>query len=271
MDLLKRDLAPILPEAWNLVDQEARRVLSLHLAGRKIVDFRGPHGWDFAAANTGRLELVEEQPAPDVRLGVRRVQPLVEVRVPIRLPMMELDEIARGAVDPDLGAVVRAAEKIALAEDRAVFHGLARANITGLVAASPHRSMAIPSDLRELARVILEAKEVLRRAGVSGPYALVLGGALYDRVLASTDDGHPIARRIEQLLVDKPLVRAEALDGGVVLSLRGGDYELVVGQDLSLGYAHHTTDEVELYITESFTFRVLEPTAAVVLSAKPSG
>lgn len=266
MDLLKRHLAPILPDAWTLIDQEARRVLALHLAGRKIVDFRGPHGWQLAAVNTGQLEILTEQPAPDVSLGVRRVQPILEMRIPMRLAIMELDQVARGAENPDLTSVVRAAERIALAEDRAIFHGIERAGVTGLMAASPHAPLEVPSDLREIPRVLLAAKEVLRRAGVSGPYALVLGGALYDRVFATAEEGHPIAKRIEQLLVDKPIVRAEAIRGGVVLSLRGGDYEMTVGQDLSIGHAHHTKDEVELYITESFTFRVLEPAAAVVLA-----
>jgi uncharacterized linocin/CFP29 family protein len=69
-------------------------------------------------------------------------------------------------------------------------------------------------------------------------------------------------KRIQQL-VDKPIVRAEAISGAAVLSMRGGDYELTIGQDLSLGYAYHTKEEVELYLTESFTFRVLETAAAV--------
>jgi hypothetical protein len=37
-----------------------------------------------------------------------------------------------------------------------------------------------------------------------------------------------------------------------------------LGQDFSVGYASHDRDKVELYLTESFTFRVLEPAAAVV-------
>ena len=39
MDLLKRQKAPIVSEAWQQIDEEARRVLKLHLAGRKLVDF----------------------------------------------------------------------------------------------------------------------------------------------------------------------------------------------------------------------------------------
>jgi uncharacterized linocin/CFP29 family protein len=55
------------------------------------------------------------------------------------------------------------------------------------------------------------------------------------------------------------------VQGGVVLSLRGGDFVLESGQDLSIGYSSHDADVVRLYIEESFSFRVLEPDAAVAL------
>jgi uncharacterized linocin/CFP29 family protein len=67
-------------------------------------------------------------------------------------------------------------------------------------------------------------------------------------------------------LLDGPIVWAPAVDGAVVLSLRGGDFELTVGQDLSIGYLEHTATSVRLYLQESFTFRVLEPEAAVPLT-----
>jgi uncharacterized linocin/CFP29 family protein len=179
---------------------------------------------------------------------------------------MELDATGRGAANPELTPVVRAAEKTAHFEDNAVFNGFARAGIAGILASSPHPPERLPGDVRELPRAVIAAQDRLRRAGVSGPYALALGAALYDQVFAVTEEGHPLARRIEQLLVSAPIVRTTALDGGVMLSLRGGDYELTVGQDLSVGYAFHDRDTVELYITESFTFRVLEPAAAVALA-----
>jgi uncharacterized linocin/CFP29 family protein len=265
MDLLKRSHAPILPEAWSAVDAEAARVLALNLAGRKLVDFDGPHGWHLAAVNTGRLDLLPDRGDPELHLGIRQVQPLVEVRVAIKLPIMELDSVARGARNPDLGPVVKAAEKVAQAEDRAIFAGMEAAGIMGILAASPHPPGKVPSDVASLPRAVLAAKETLRQAGVSGPYALVLGADLYDQVFGTTIEGHPLPRRIEELLVDKPIVRATTFDGGVVLSLRGGDYELTVGQDLSVGYAYHDKHTVELYLAESFTFRVLEPAAAVRL------
>jgi uncharacterized linocin/CFP29 family protein len=55
------------------------------------------------------------------------------------------------------------------------------------------------------------------------------------------------------------------MEGAVVLSLRGGDFQLSVGQDFSIGYLNHSADTVRLYIQESFTFRVNTPEAAVAL------
>lgn len=263
MDLLKRKLAPILPDAWKLIDQEAARVLRLHLAGRKIVDFQGPFGWKFAAVNTGRLTILPD-PAPEVGLGIREVQPLVEARIPIKLSSMELDTVARGAEDPDLDPVVAAAEKIALLEDTAIFNGLPSGKIRGILETSSHTALPLPADIHELPLAILEAKDILRRNGVNGPYALILGTDLYDKVFGLVDDGYPLSKRIGTQIVDK-IFRASAVDGAAVISLRGGDYELTVGQDLSIGYAFHSRDEIELYITESFTFRVLEPSASVRL------
>ncbi len=263
-DILKRDQAPIVPEAWALIDAEARRVLTLDLAARKLVDFDGPHGIGLAAASTGRLELRDEQPVPEVSWGLRRVQPLLELRTPIHLDLLELDQVARGAADPDLTPVVKAAERTAEAEDLVVFRGYARAGVTGIVDASPHppRPLGLPS---HFARALTEAKETLRAAGVNGPYGLALGIRAYEEVYSAAEDGHSILRRVEQV-VDGPIVRARGLDGAVLLSVRGGDYQLVVGLDLAIGYAHRDKHSVELYLTESFTFRVLEPAAAVHLT-----
>jgi uncharacterized linocin/CFP29 family protein len=271
MDLLKRELAPVLPEAWGQIDDEARRVLELHLAGRKLVDFSGPHGWKCGAVNTGRLELIDRGLAPDVPTAVRVVQPLVEIRSPFKLPILELDYTGRGANDLDLDPVIDAAKRVARAEDSAIFHGWKPAQITGIIEASPHAPVKVRSVL-EWPRAIAHAKEVLRSAGATGPYALALGAASYDELSVDTEDGYPLRRRIEGTLIDGPLVWAPALRGGaVLLSTRGGDFELTVGQDLSIGYTSHSRDIVELYVTESFTFRVLEEKAAIFLERPAPG
>lgn len=265
MDLLKREQAPITPEGWKQIDDEAKRVLHLNLAGRQLVDFDGPHGWQFAAVNTGHLTL-----RPDAGFGapwgMRGVLPLIEVRVPFELSIMELDNASRGAV-LDLPAVVSAAEQTAHAEDNAIFNGFKSGGIEGVIPSSPYPPIILPDDFAQYPAVVVQAAETLRRGGINGPYALALGPDCYAGLSQAAEDGYPIRERVEHAL-DGPLVLAPRVDGAVLLSVRGGDYQLSVGQDLSIGYAGRDQETVHLYLTESFTFRVLERTAAVYLKPK---
>lgn len=264
MDFLKRELAPILPEAWRLIDAEATRVLRLNLAGRKLVDFKGPFGWAHAAVNTGQLRCLDDLPALDVTVGLRTVQPMMEVRTRIRMDVSDLDSVARGREDPELSEVVRAAERVARAEDHAIFNGYAPGEVAGIIPSSPHAPVVVP-DATAWPVSVARAKEVLRMAGVGGPYALALGPKAYAEISAGNEEGYPIREHITRQLIDGPLVWAPAIHDAVLLSTRGEDFELTVGQDLSVGYAYHERHTIELFLTESFTFRVLEPEAAVVL------
>jgi uncharacterized linocin/CFP29 family protein len=265
MDLLKRRHAPLTDEAWEQVDTEARRVLKLHLAGRKVVDFSGPHGWKLGAVNTGRLKPIGKGAVGGVSHALREVQPLVEVRAPFTMKIAELDDASRGADDLDLDPVIAVAERVARAEDTAIFHGFKEGQITGIIEASPHKAIGVNAIL-EWPRAVVAALEALRAAGMNGPYALALGLQAYDELDADSEDGYPLRRRFQEGLPDVSLVWAPALQGGaVLLSTRGGDYELTVGQDLSIGYAVHDRTDVELFLTESFTFRVLEEKAAIFL------
>jgi len=265
MDLLKRANAPLTPESWAAIDAEAKRVLTLNLAGRRLVDLDGPHDWRHAAVNTGRLRLLEREPVPGVCAGIRIVNPLVELRTPVLLPLMEVDSVPRGALDVDLTPVIEAAEAIARAEDNAIFNGYEEAGIAGIIASSSHDPLPLPATPAEYPHVIVEARERLRAAGIDGPYALALGTTAFKEIARAAEDGYAIRKRIEGQIVDGPLVHASSIQGAVLLSVRGGDFQLSVGQDLAVGYATYDKKNVELFITESFTFRVLETAAAVFL------
>ena len=81
------------------------------------------------------------------------------------------------------------------------------------------------------------------------------------------DGGYPVLNVVRKL-VDGPLVWAPAVNGAVVLSLRGGDFELTIGRDMSIAYQSHTDTSVRLYLVETMAFRVLTPEAAVALAHK---
>ena len=263
MEFLKRRNAPIQSSAWDALDEEAARTLKGRLVGRRIVDVEGPKGWGFSAIDIGRLEIPDQDAKASVQYGMRRVQPLVEARARFALSQWELDDIARGCADPDLDPLVSAAREIADFEDRAILEGFSDAGIVGLRSAATNDALKLGKDPALFPTSIAEALIVLRDASVGGPYALVLGRDAFT-LLEGGAAGYPPLRKIEKLL-DGPVLYSPVLEGGVLVSTRGGDFELTLGQDFALGYETHDVRELRLFFTESFSFRVLEPAAIVPL------
>ena len=66
-------------------------------------------------------------------------------------------------------------------------------------------------------------------------------------------------------LLDGEIIWAPAIAGAFVLTTRGGDFGLYLGQDISIGYLSHTDTAVRLYLQETFTFLLLTTEAAVAL------
>lgn len=263
MDWLKRAQSPITNKAWEHIDAKARDVLSTVLAGRRIVDVTDPMGLDFPAVGLGRLLVPDQQLVEDIDFGVHQVQPLAEPRARFDLNIWELDNVERGAADIDLATLVAAAERIARFEDTAILLGLEPASITGIDSASAHDTVALPLEPAGFLDALSHALLVLRRAGVTGPFSLVLGTAAY-QFLATAVSGYPLLKQAEAL-IEGSVIETDLLTSGLLVSQRGGDFQLTLGQDFSIGYETHDTKTVRLFVTESFTFRVLGTEAIIKL------
>ncbi|HEY5223513.1 MAG TPA: family 1 encapsulin nanocompartment shell protein [Microbacteriaceae bacterium] len=267
MNHLLRELAPLTSEAWDLLDSEATARLSAVLGARKLVDFVGPLGWQHSATSTGRVGAVVSAPAAGVIARPRVVLPLAEVRADFSVPRAELGAAARGAVDVDLSALDAAALSIASVENAAVFHGWQELGMTGIVAGSPHQPIATGDDPSRYALRVAAAIASLKRAGVGGPYGLALDYDTWVNVTGGNDaGGAPLLTHVQRVLDGGPIEWAPGIDSPVVLSLRGGDFILESGEDLSIGYSAHTSESVDLYLVETFSFRVATPEAAIVLA-----
>ncbi|MGW3497939.1 family 1 encapsulin nanocompartment shell protein [Streptomyces sp. NPDC001020] len=267
MDNLHRELAPISAAAWADLENEARRTFTRHVAARRIVDVPEPGGLELAGVGSGHLQDVEA-PAEGVVARVRRFQPLVELRVPFTVDRQQVDDVARGAKDADWQAVKDAARKMAVAEDRAVFEGYAAAGISGLRESSSNSALLLPAEVRAYPDVVSKALTALRLAGVGGPYALALSAEAYTAVSETSDYGYPIINHIARVL-DGDIVWAPAIDGAFLLSKRGGDYELRLGQDVSVGYLSHDEHSIRLYFQETLTFLVYTSEAVVHVEVEP--
>jgi uncharacterized linocin/CFP29 family protein len=265
MNNLYRELAPVSAAAWSSLEEEAKRTFALHAAARKAVDVTGPDGLALAGLGTGHVTTVDP-PADGVTAALRDWRPVVELRVPFTLSRAAIDSVERGALDPDWQPVKDAAKKIAFAEDRAVFDGYAAAQITGIRQASSNPALTLPGEVRDYPDVVSKAVSELRLAGVAGPYSLLLSADAWTAVSETSDHGYPIREHLARVL-DGDIIWAPAIDGALLVSGRGGDYELRLGQDLSIGYRSHDADSVQLYFIESFTFAVYTTEASVALNA----
>jgi uncharacterized linocin/CFP29 family protein len=263
MNNLHRGLAPISDAAWAQIEEEASRTLKRHLAARRVVDVDGPKGTDFSAVGTGHLSQIPT-PGDGVEATQRNVKALVELRVPFELTRQAIDDVERGSNDSDWDPLKEAARKIAFAEDRAVFDGYAAAGIQGIRDGSSNPVLPLPSSIKNYPNVVAQAVSELRLAGVNGPYTLLLGTEPYTAIGGATDDGYPVLQHVQRLV--EKIIWAPAIEGGVVLTTRGGDFQLSIGQDLSIGYLSHSASTVQLYFQETMTFLMLTSEASVVLA-----
>ena len=269
MNNLHRELAPISEAAWAQIEQETSRTLKRYLAGRRVVDVRGPGGTGVSAVGTGHLRKIAA-PKDGILAKQREVKALVELRVPFELDRQAIDDVERGANDSDWQPAKNAARQIAFAEDGAIFEGYDAAGIGGIRKGTSNPIKTLPSDVREYPVAIAQGLSQLRLVGVNGPYAVLLGADAYTALAETSDHGYPVLEHVKRLVNDQ-IIWAPAISGAFVLTTRGGDFELHIGQDVSIGYSNHTDAVVRLYLQETFTFLLLTSEAVVALAPPAKG
>ena len=264
MNNLHRELAPISDAAWAQIEEETARTFKRYLAGRRVVDMQGPAGAGLSAVGTGHLRPIASS-KDGVLARQREVKALVELRFPFELDRQAIDDVERGANDSDWQPAKDAARKIAYAEDGAIFEGYSDAGIVGIRQGTNNPKMTLPGDVREYPDAIAQGLSQLRLVGVNGPYAVLLGADAYTALAETSDHGFPVLEHVKRLVDDK-IIWAPAIQGAFVVTTRGGDFDLHIGQDVSIGYLSHTDTTVTLYLQETFTFLLLTAEAAIALA-----
>ena len=244
MNNLHRELAPISDSAWAQIEEETSRTLKRYLAGRRVVDVQGPAGTGLSAVGTGHLRTIAA-PAKGILARQREVKALVELRVPFELDRQTIDDVDRGANDSDWQPAKDAARQIAFAEDAAIFDGYAAAGIGGIRQGTSNPVMTLPADVLQYPEAIAQGLSQLRLVGVNGPYAVLLGADAYTALAETSDHGYPVLEHVKRLVNDQ-IIWAPAIAGAFVLTTRGGDFDLHIGQDVSIGYLSHTDAAVQL-------------------------
>lgn len=163
-----------------------------------------------------------------------------------------------------MGSGQGAAKKLAFAEDRAIFEGYPAASIVGIRESSSNPELKLPEDVREYPDIVAQALSELRLAGVDGPYSVLLSAEEYTKVSEASDRGYPIREHLRRLVTGE-ILWAPAIDGAFVLTCRGGDFDLRLGTDVTIGYLSHDADSVQLYLQETLTFLSYTAEASVAL------
>jgi uncharacterized linocin/CFP29 family protein len=236
MNNLHRELAPISDSAWAQIEEETSRTLKRYLAGRRVVDVKGPAGTSLSAIGTGHLKTIAA-PAKGIVASQREVKALVELRVPFELDRKAIDDVDRGANDSDWQP----------AKDAAMFDGYAAAGIGGIRQGTSNPIKTLPADVREYPDAIAQSLSQLRLVGVNGPYSVLLGADAYTALAETSDHGYPVLEHVTRLVKDQ-IIWAPAIAGAFVLTTRGGDFELHIGQDVSIGYLNDNDAAVHLYL-----------------------
>lgn len=269
MNNLHRELAPISDAAWAQIEEETSRTIKRYLAGRRVVDFHGPAGSALSAVGTGHEHKIKA-PGDGITAQQRDAKPLVELRVPFELERQMIDDVERGSNDSDWQPAKDAARKLAFAEDRAIFEGYESADIIGVRQGTSNPKKSLPTDVRKYPEAFAQALSQLRLVGVNGPYSILLSANAYTELAETSDYGYPVLEHVKRLVEGK-IIWAPAIDGAFVVTTRGGDLDLHIGQDASIGYLSHTDTHVRLYLQETFTFLYLTSESCVALgpSSKP--
>ena len=263
MDFLKRDLAPLTNEAWEELDERAREVFIRNLRMRKLIDVEGPYGWDFSSYNLGTLDM-KENTKNALGWGIRNSLPLIEVRYPFELDIWDLDNIERGSETPDLERLEQAAVALSSFEDKIILAGEEKANIVGLFNIATQNSVKSSSEkVEDFIRSIFDAEKKFRIKGIEGPYALVINKQVWERLFVQ-QRSYPLTLILKEIMNLK-VETINDLETSFIISTRGDDFKLVLGQDISLGYETRHENKVKLFFTESFTFHIKTPEAIVGL------
>jgi len=263
MDFLKKGLAPITQKAWEELDNRSKEIFKNKLKMRTIVDLEGPYGWDYSSYNLGKNGLVEN-PRDGLGWGIRQVLPLVEIRNPFVLKQWELDNVERGLENPDLEGLETAAKQLASFENNIILKGIEKANIIGLQALAKQNSVkSSKNNVQDFVKSLFEAKKRFMEQGIEGRYTLVINKEIWQDLFAM-NLSYPLDLVIKEI-IDAKVEPLNDVDEGFIISNRGGDFKLILGQDISLGYDSKFDEQLKFFFTESLTFHVVTPEAIVGL------
>ncbi|MFO7535019.1 MAG: family 1 encapsulin nanocompartment shell protein [Kiritimatiellia bacterium] len=261
---LHREEAPFGAGVWERVDAAVTGIAKARLAGRRLLEVDGPHGYALTVA--GACEFDGEEGG--ARIRVRRNQPASGIECPFTLGVADIAVFEQTGQPLDLVSAARAAAACADREDDLVFYGSKKLGLTGLINGPGVQSVALTpwKAVGSAMDNVLLAVDKLDAAGFHGPYALALSPVLYNRLFRLFPQTG--CSELEQLrqAVTGGVVKAPALNGaGVLVTAVREVAAILIGQDLETAFVGPTGRDYEFVVAETLALQLKEPSSVCVL------
>jgi uncharacterized linocin/CFP29 family protein len=295
---------PWTEEQWALVTQTVQKEASRARVAASFLPLYGPLPPD---TDFVRKEALNYHPKAPTKESQRMV---VDDKSTVPLATLEVKVWLRGAqmADPNLTSALqmfrRAANVLARLEDAVVFQGQADVDkgppadpntgisatdglpkiwdisgglkCNGLLQAAEPTNPLDGDPVEDESYLVIQVTEAigsLERKGHLGPFAVVLGEALFADAQKPSPSLVLPSDRIIPFLGGGPLLRSSTLPKnlGVVVALGGSPIDLVVATDLSVSFLQVTTDPYFVFrVYEKIVLRIKEEGAIELLqSAEP--
>ena len=262
---LHRGDAPFGAPIWQRIDTTIVEAAKSQMTARRLLYVDGPYGLGLKALPSG-----DKAVGGGVGVNILASQsiPLATIATSFTIPRRDLAAHEERGMMLNLSAAAEAAIACARQEDNIVFNGSKELGTAGLLTAKGAQSMKLGdwTKLGTAADDLIKALGKLDDAGFHGPYSLALAPTLYNLLYRRYAQGNATEMDHVRTMVTDGIVKAPSVKSGGVLVASGRQYAgIVVGQDLSAGFAGPAGEDYEFSLSETLALRLVAPEAVCIL------
>lgn len=238
------------------------------LTARRFLDFEGPIGAGVPSLQVGKI--IEDTIGQEGSVGIaaRRALAIPTLHTTFRLPIRELQGAQEHQFPLPTQPAEDAAERVAIAEERLVYHGHQDLNVQGVLA-HPEVPRVPLSDWGSPAQAIgdiIGAADKLDERGAHAPFALVLAPALYNQLFRKYEGSDVLALNHLRRLATGGVYKCYTLERtGALISPDLGP--LVCAQDLQVSYLDMDSNTVRFVVSSGVVLRLDDPGAVCMLGS----
>lgn len=271
MEFLKRSEAPLLESQWQDIDRVVVETARKTVVGRRFIEITGPFdpSVQFTTLDIidpgqyGACGLFGETDCGVVKVKERRYAPLPIIYKDFKYHWRDIETSKKLGLPLDLSIPAVAAQQVAVAEDRLIFHGDTEAGFYGLLNV-PGRNTVNLSDWSvsgEAFQNILSAVVKLNEHGFYSGFALVLNPkdyAVLHRLYGNsgTLEIDQIKKLFDVGVFTTPVIPQQS---AVVVATGIENMDIFIAQDMVTAYYNYENMDHYFRVFEILALRIKRP------------